>query len=464
MRIRREEVSQMFRCILSLAWVGYCFILPGLELRAEEPASARRGEKALQGRHFTTPTMSPAAYQNVWKYWSSGAKEPPADYDRAYREAYGLHPAPYPNGRYPMGMREAVGLFGVKALATDCLLCHGGAIFGKSYVGLGNATLDIESFFLDMAQADGRPRKLPFCFSHVRGTSEAGGMSVFLLGLRQPDLKLRTSRLNLGLRDDLVEDTPAWWLLKKKKTMYHTGGGDARSVRSLMQFMMSPLNSADSIQREETTFRDIQAYLLSLEPPKYPLPIDRELAHAGERLFAKKCAVCHGTYGKEWTYPNKIVPLKEIGTDPSRYRGLTMAFGGYYNQSWFSREQPGWFADDYPARPSSGYQAPPLDGIWATAPYFHNGSAPTVWDVLDSKTRPKIFTRSYRTEPDAYDSAKLGWKVRVLDHPPDARVSGRERRKVYDTTQPGRGNGGHTYGDDFTDQERRAVIEYLKTL
>src|SRR5207237_721836 len=82
----------------------------------------------------------------------------------------------------------------------------------------------------------------------------AGAMAVVLLGLREPHLKRRGRRLELGLRDDLCEDTPAWWLLKKKKTMYYTGGTSARSVRSLMQFMLSPLNFGPSITREEATF------------------------------------------------------------------------------------------------------------------------------------------------------------------------------------------------------------------
>ena len=69
---------------------------------------------------------------------------------------------------------------------------------------------------------------------------------VFLLGHRTPDLSIRVKREELGLRDDLCEDPPAWWLLKKKKTMYHTGGGDARSVRSLMQFMLTPLNTTSA--------------------------------------------------------------------------------------------------------------------------------------------------------------------------------------------------------------------------
>src|SRR5205823_1653822 len=142
-------------------------------------------------------------------------------------------------------------------------------------------------------------------------------------------------------------------------------------------------------------------------------------AAAGAKVFRQNCAKCHGTYGTDWTYPNKIIPVKEIGTDPNRYHGLSEEFGRYYNQSWFAQEKSGWLANDYGARHTAGYQAPPLDGIWATAPYFHNGSAPTVADVLNSKTRPRIFTRSYGTNKEDYDPVKLGWKVRLLDRAPD---------------------------------------------
>lgn len=425
---------------------------------------AERGEKALLGRHFTPPTFSTSAYQNAWRFWEPPLKGKPANYDEAFRQYYGMHAAPYPNDGYPMGLREAPNFLGRKALATDCLLCHAGSIMGQSYIGLPNSTLDMEAMWSDLAAADGMPRRTPFHFTNVRGTTEAGGMAVFLLEVREPDLKLRTSRLNLGLKDDLCEDPPAWWLLQKKKTMYHTGGSDARSVRSIMQFMMSPLNGAGTFDKEEPTFRDIQAYLLSLKPPKYPLPIDETLAKKGEELFNKTCARCHGAYGPNPIYPNKNVPLEDIGTDATRFRGISKEFGLYYNKSWFAHEQSGWLADEFPARPTLGYQAPPLDGVWATAPYFHNGSVPTVADVLNSKARPKIYTRSFRTDKDAYDAVRLGWKVQVLDRGPDASLPTIERRKVYDTTQPGRGNGGHTFGDHFTDDERKAVIEYLKTL
>lgn len=439
--------------------LGGCLIALTLPLLADEQTPAERGKHALTTRHFSPPPWTPAAYDALWKQWQPPLEKAPADYDRAVRDRYGLHPAPFPNGRYPMGLREATSLFG-KGITSDCMICHGGSILGKSYVGLGNASLDIHGLFSDLNQASGRSAKLPFTFTNVRGTSEAAGMAVFLFSYREPDLGLRFSPHKFALRDDLCEDTPAWWLLKKKKTMYHTGTSDARSVRSIMQFMLSPTNSAATFEREEKTFADIQAYLLSLEPPKYPFPIDEKLAARGRGLFNEHCARCHGTYGEQWTYPNKIIPLDVIGTDPARFHGVPREVGELYNQTWFARET----GDGYRVTEPKGYQAPPLDGAWATAPYFHNGSAPTLEDVLNSPGRPKIFTRSYHTDEADYDREKVGWKVRVLERAPGADATEHERRQVYDTTQPGRSNAGHTFGDRLSDDERRAVIEYLKAL
>ena len=350
-------------------------------------------------------------------------KEKPADYDAAFRERYGLHPAPYPNGGLPMGLRRANILLR-QAIGADCMLCHGGSILGKSYVGLGNSTLDIQALFEELAKADGLSGKLPFTFSNVRGTNEADGFGVYLLGFRNPDLSLRDEWRNLGLHDDICADVPAWWLLKKKKTMYHTGATDARGVRTLMQFMMHPLNTATAFEKAEPAFRDIQQYLISLEPPKYPFAIDKAKAAKGEALFKENCAKCHGTYGEKWTYPNKVIPLDEIGTDPKRHAGVELAYGEAYSDSWFGAEKIDPFPDGKKLRATAGYQAPPLDGIWATAPYFHNGSVPTLYDVLNSKSRPKIFTRSFKTDEEDYDKEKVGWKIAELPEPPADKLSG----------------------------------------
>ena len=140
-----------------------------------------------------------------------------------------------------------------------------------------------------------------------------------------------------------------------------------------------------------------------------------------------------------------------------------LLFGfGYY--IYHTAERKGWFLDDMPAITTQGYQAPPLDGIWATAPYFHNGSVPTLQQVLKSDSRPAFFTRSFRTGEDDYDSVRVGWKYAELKGLPNIHLHPHESRKYYDTRQPGRSNRGHTYGDHLSEAERTAVVEYLKTL
>ncbi len=427
----------------------------------KELTPAQKGYKALTETPFIPAFWKSTALPNAWKQW--GVTQKPADYNAALLERYGLHAAPYPNDGFPMGLRKAPRITAM-GVGTDCMLCHGGSIMGKSYIGLGNSTLDIQALFEELAKADGLSGKLPFTFSNVRGTSEAGGFGVYLLGFRKADLSLKGEWKNLGLHDDLCEDVPAWWLMKKKKTIYHTGATDARSVRTLMQFMMHPFTKPKDFEKHEPAFRDVQQYLLSIEPPKYPLAIDKMKATKGEAVFKENCSKCHGTYGDKWTYPNKVIPLSEISTDPNRHKGIEIGYGEDYSASWFGQEKGDWKFDGKPFRQTAGYQAPPLDGIWATAPYFHNGSVPTLHGVLDSKERPKLYTRSFKTGEADYDKEKVGWKVTVLREPPSDKLSPFEKRKIYDTSKSGRGNGGHTYGDALTDEERSQVIEYLKTL
>src|SRR5213075_1927755 len=112
--------------------------------------------------------------------------------------------------------------------------------------------------------------------------------------------------------------------------------------------------------------------------------------------------------------------------------------------------------------PAPGYVAPPLDGIWATAPYLHNGSVPTLRALLDSSLRAKFFSRSYDTSD--YDRDAVGWRVTPQPTGQSSPPSGVHASYIYDTTVLGYGNGGHTFGDALTPDERDAVIEYLKTL
>jgi mono/diheme cytochrome c family protein len=456
----------MGRTLVLLALAsGICLGL-GQAIRAGERISAERGAEAVHRVSSSPPVLGLDAYKNVWKQW--GVAEKPADYGRAFRERYGLHPAPYENQGLPMGLHEATGVLG-RGLTSDCLMCHSGSVAGNTYVGLPNTTLYLQSLFRELAVAGGFRGPLPMRLSNVRGTTEAAAATVYLLTVRDPDLRLNPARLldlaglKAGYLDDLCEDVPVCCLLKKKKTMYHTGDTSARSVRSMMPFILSPLNSGECIKAQEPVFADIQAYLLTLEPLKYPFAIDATLSARGKAIFNVNCAKCHGTYGPNGHYPNKVIPLDVIGTDPVRAVGISAEVGELYAKSWFGREK-GPNGEPYHGLNGGGYQAPPLDGVWATAPYFHNGSVPTVYHVLNSMERPRVFTRSFRGEKQDSDPSRLGPRITLLGDRPDPELPAIERRKVYDTSRSSEGNGGHRFGDGLTEDERMAVIEYLKTL
>lgn len=425
-------------------------------------SAADRGRVALTQHSYLKAEWSIDAYRNARMLWGTSAPDPekdPEGYARAFAAHYGLHPAPYPNDGLPMGLRWSRSKDGSKTgIQVDCLACHGGSIGGRSYVGLGNSQIDYDSLFRDLFRADGRrPPLVPFVINTARGTTNAGMMSVVLLSVRNPDLSLRRFPLLLGA--NLPElDAPAWWGLKHKQTMYQDGRTPAASARAIMQFMLAE-KSLQEFRELEPTFSDIRAYLLSLEPPKYPFPIDAARADRGRQVFERACARCHGTYGERRSYPNKIVPLEIIGTDPARSLGISERAVAHYNSTWFGEKHP-------VSLERIGYQAPPLDGVWATAPYLHNGSIPTLYALLKSSTRPGRFTRPPSTDFEHYDQDRVGWKFRVVD---DAEWNGRERsihesRFIYDTARFGLGNQGHTFGDRLTEDQRRDLIEYLKTL
>ena len=172
------------------------------------------------------------------------------------------------------------------------------------------------------------------------------------------------------------------------------------------------------------------------------------LAKEGGIFLCKNCSKCHGN-GDE--YPNLLIPESSIKTDSFLFKSnyQNPQFVEWFNNSWFAQ-------GDHPARlePFNGYIAPPLDGIWITAPYFHNGSVPTLEAVLNSKLRPKYWSRDF--DNPEYDYEKVGWKYSVHDKPGGT--------TIYNTNLPGYGNYGHYFGDNLTDKERKAIIEYLKTL
>jgi hypothetical protein len=108
-------------------------------------------------------------------------------------------------------------------------------------------------------------------------------------------------------------------------------------------------------------------------------------------------------------------------------------------------------------RKTNGYANLPLDGIWLRAPYLHNGSVPTLWDLLNPRpARPAVYFRG----SDEYDWKKLGFKFESPTAPNGTAYF------RFDTRKPGNSNEGHegrVYGTDLSDDDKWALIEYLKT-
>lgn len=107
-----------------------------------------------------------------------------------------------------------------------------------------------------------------------------------------------------------------------------------------------------------------------------------------------------------------------------------------------------------------GYLSPPLDGIWLRAPCLHNGSVPTLRDLLNPPNeRPQSFHRGY----DVFDPSKVGFKEPAVQQAGPLGEAG-QKYFFFDTRDRGNGNQGHTYGTQLPAADKDKLLEYLKTL
>lgn len=246
--------------------------------------------------------------------------------------------------------------------------------------------------------------------------------------------------------------------------------------------------------------------LRKLESPLWPEqilpPIDRALASRGEALYEAQCESCHAhidradpkrrvtamvtgidVVGTDAQAANNIISARaptgvlegaintktgeKYGADAPVITLLTNVVGGalaaqpaaaaaaIVNAKAHGIEEStkqGNHTQPTSTSPSAdllSYKARPLNGIWATAPYLHNGSVPTLYDLLlPPASRPATFTLGRRE----YDPQKVGY------------VSDGDVPFVVDTSVTGNGNGGHEYGVSLSEADRWALVEYLKTL
>ncbi len=344
----------------------------------------------------------------------------------------------------------------------NCFTCHGGSVYGTTLPGAPNNRIQLQTFIDDVRTAKlrlGKPLghmevgSVFIPLGSTAGTTNAVMFGVGLMHFRDADLNV----LPLKAGPKMIHhdmDPPAWWLLHRKTRIYADGFAQ-KGHRGLMQFMMVRENGPEKFRGWESDFRDVLTFIESLRPPKYPGAIDKDLAERGRTVFNDSCSRCHGSYDEGSQHPEILIPIDEIGTDRVRLDALTKANRAGYGASWFAH-----YGDQETWSEPQGYVAPPLDGIWASAPYLHNGSVPTLWHLINADQRPVVWRRT----TEDLDASRIGLTVESLPDVPRRLGDAAIKRTYFDTRVLGKSAEGHTFPLELNAEERTAVLEYLKTL
>jgi hypothetical protein len=235
------------------------------------------------------------------------------------------------------------------------------------------------------------------------------------------------------------------WNVGKRTWVHWDGNTRSPIARNLLASLGlgAPLHG----KRGDLQFADVKRQTdLSekIAPPKYPFKIDNEAAHRGESLFAANCNSCHG--GPE--SDKRLFPVAEVGTDPHRAGMFTQKLADGFNKFLAELEAEGYQAPkELGVRSTGKYWAPTLSGVWARSPYLHNGSIRTMRELLNS---PGQRAQSFHRGSRVFDEKEMGYTD--------------EGAYVLDTSGSGNSNSGHDYGTKLRENEKRDLIEYLKTL
>jgi mono/diheme cytochrome c family protein len=370
---------------------------------------------------------------------------------------------------------------------VNCLVCHMAEIDGVAYLGAGTKTFDE----LWLGDALKRLTNEPWRSRLPRGSADyltAADTNRILNGHHHDKIDSLTRARSTAFAASHVEmymrshngtmptvsevgrgdvKTPPLWHTAAKMPVgrWYTDG----SFHGPFPLMASSMELAKDRRFDAlvqvvvpTIKEEFGSVIRHLRPPRYPYEIDRALAARGRQLFNSRelgCSGCHGVYDGRGNvdWPGRHV---NVGTDRSRIDIVSGQFIDAFNRSPL--------AADGALRTSRGYAATPLTGVWANFPYLHNGSVPTLHDLLGPESeRPKIFQV---TAARKLDRLRVGQPLHA--DPNDARLSETELirrfgddRNWFSTARPGCANGGHDFWRWIkTDQNRLALIEYLKTL
>lgn len=460
-------------------------------------------EEIFAGHLFHASSAVPVAAARLLLGAMAGSKTS-VDYDPASPEGmfYAMGRLPSPpsrtSGAAPgFGLGESVlGNKGVQVVTINCMSCHAGVVNGQVVAGLINNHFN-----------QSNPKKI-----RTRGDN-LGPYMVWKLIARLADpanegLALAKDKTEFESLIDSVELPPVdgmpWWLKKYKTHDYwYADIGDNPAASFAINFTV-PHAEMNAAHAEHVRLVDkALAFAMETQSPPFPASLDADLVQQGADLFHGRtrptdptgfttCKTCHGSYRKKPSQPDLSRPgswevdyhfshvLRNVKTDAS-YNTVLRKFkpilehGNKLEDYYETQGAPSELVPYASIPDRDGYVAPPLVGVWASAPYFHNGSAPTLDTVLNSGQRPEIWARDNR-DAHAYDLERVGMAYRSISRAEfETNVAAAAGKSflskeaialstLYDTQGYGHGNTGHTFGDHLTVAERQAIIEFLKSL
>lgn len=441
-------------------------------------------------------------------------------------DATGVFNIPYPTQDkpdYPMGA-TFMHRYGSKGLTFSCTTCHSSRMFGKTILGLNNKRPRANEFFL-MGQK--MVPKIPAALFKIGAKATKGETKMYkearqnimsigavapkVLGLdtslaqvalslakrNQDEYATYNKKLQKRPRPNELSHFPAdskpgvWWNLKYK-TRWLRDGSIVSGNPIYTNFLWNEIGRGTDLKKLENwmkengqVVKELTAAVFSIEAPHwtdfFPADsIDLSAAKRGQKHFKKSCAKCHGAYDKAWDLPNadeltlteklktskvvypKKTKVKNVGTDPHRWQG-TKYFADDLNRLAISK----WMKTK--VVPQEGYVPPPLVGLWARYPYFHNNSVPSLCDILSKpKDRTVVFYQGPADDPETdFDSDCVGYPT-GRDIP---KTWYKEKEAKFDTRKPGLSNSGHSkmfLNDDGSEKyspiEKKELIMFLKTL
>ena len=409
------------------------------------------------------------------------------------------------------------------AMTISCAACHSSSLFGKKIIGLSNRFSRANEFFY-LGKKAAKIANPNLFNAFVGSTKDEYELykklryHVQFIGVKKPevlglDTSLAQVALSLARRDQdpnaslnvelsknprpeilstfVADSKPAvWWNVKYKNRWLSDGSvisGNPIYTNILWNEIGrgTDLNELQNwLNNNNETIKELTTAVFSNEAPHYTDffradSISIERAKKGEITFNQLCSKCHGTYVKNWSrfdsqslslqdilktqqviYKNKT-PVIDVGTDPNRYIGMESLAKGL-NPLWISQ------SNGIKIQVQKGYVPPPLVGIWARWPYFHNNSAPNLCAVLTpSNERPKFYYSGEAKDP------KKDFDEDCVGYPTGTKTPTEWKTKdhLYDTTKSGLSNHGHDYKifikdgvNQLNSVTRRDLIEFLKTL